>query len=40
MADHFDPAAIVEVLNRHGVRYVVIGGYAANVHGRPTDTRH
>ncbi|SDC39407.1 hypothetical protein [Nocardioides lianchengensis] len=34
----FDPAAIVEVLNEHGVRYVVIGGYAATVHGaaRPT----
>lgn len=38
MPEPFDPAAIVEVLNRHGVRYVVIGGYAANVHGavRPT----
>ena len=38
MPPEFDPAAIVDVLNRHDVRYVVIGGYAANVHGakRPT----
>lgn len=29
----FNPTAIVEVLNRHSVRYVVIGAYAAIVQG-------
>lgn len=28
-----DAVAIVAVLNRHGVRYVVIGGFAAVLHG-------
>lgn len=34
----FDPRAMLAVLDRHHVDYVVIGGYAANVHGamRPT----
>lgn len=34
----FSPRAIVVVLDRHHVDYVVIGGFAANVHGavRPT----
>jgi hypothetical protein len=32
-ADEFDPLGIIQVLNRHGVRYVVIGGIAAGVQG-------
>ena len=28
----FDPAGIVRVLNQHGVRFVVIGGIAAQAH--------
>lgn len=34
----FDVDAIVTVLDRHGVRYVVVGGFAAQLHGarRPT----
>jgi hypothetical protein len=37
-ADHFDPRRIVEVLDRHDVEYVVVGGYAAQLYGsrRPT----
>ncbi len=31
----FDPQSVVRVLNRHGVRYVVIGGIAARVHNLP-----
>lgn len=31
----FDPAAVLAVLNGHGVRYVLIGGLAAAVHGSP-----
>jgi hypothetical protein len=34
----FQPAAVVERLNRHGVRYVVIGGLAAALHGSPSVT--
>lgn len=34
MAD-FDPQRILEVLGRHGVRYVLIGGFAATIHGSP-----
>jgi hypothetical protein len=30
-----DPGTIVRVLNRHGVRYVVIGGIAAEIHDLP-----
>ena len=30
-----DPGAIVRVLNKHGVRYVVIGGIAAEIHDLP-----
>ena len=30
-----DPAAIVRALNRHGVRYVIIGGIAAQLHDLP-----
>lgn len=33
-----DPARIIQILDRHQVRYVVVGGYAAMPHGssRPT----
>jgi len=34
----FQPAAVVERLNLHGVRYVVIGGLAAVLRGSPTVT--
>ena len=30
-----DPGAVVRILNRHGVRYVVIGGIAAQIHDLP-----
>jgi HEAT repeat protein len=33
-----DPIAILEVLERHQVRYVVIGGLAAVIHGSPLPT--
>lgn len=35
----FDPSRIVEVLDRHHVLYVLVGGYAAQLHGarRPTN---
>ena len=35
----FDPLHLVETLNAHGVRYVVIGGIAARLLGSPTVTR-
>jgi hypothetical protein len=31
----FRPEAILEVLERHQVRYVLIGGFAATIHGSP-----
>jgi hypothetical protein len=34
----FDPRRICEVFNDEGVRYVVIGGFAAVVHGSPLPT--
>jgi len=34
-AECFDSAAIISVLNRHGVRYVVIGAFAAQLQGAP-----
>jgi hypothetical protein len=39
VTQQFEPATIVEVLNRHGVLYVLLGGYAAQIHGahRPTN---
>lgn len=39
MTQEFDPRHIVEVLDRHGVLYVLIGGYAAQLYGarRPTN---
>jgi hypothetical protein len=36
--ERFDPAAILRSLNEHGVRYVVIGGVAATLHGAPVVT--
>lgn len=38
MTRAFDPAEIVATLDRHGVRYVVVGGVAARLHGSPTLT--
>lgn len=38
MAD-FDPAEVLRVLERHGVRYVVIGALAAAASGAPVVTR-
>ena len=35
----FNPAAILAALERHGVRYVLIGGLAANAHGSRRTTR-
>jgi predicted nucleotidyltransferase len=34
----FDPALALRVLNRHGVRFVLIGGLAGNVLGSPSLT--
>ena len=34
----FDPEALLAVLQRHGVRFVVVGGFAATVHGSPLPT--
>ena len=34
----FDPRVICRVLNEHGVRYVVVGGFASVVHGSPLPT--
>lgn len=34
----FDPAEIIATLDRHGVRYVIIGGVAARLHGSPALT--
>jgi hypothetical protein len=33
-----DPVAVLAALARHGVRFVLIGGVAANVHGYPLPT--
>lgn len=38
MPVEFDPAAILEVLRRHGVDCVVIGGFGAFLHGSPLIT--
>jgi hypothetical protein len=35
----FQPEPMLEVLEHHGVRYVVIGGLAATLHGSPLPTR-
>lgn len=34
----FDPFAVLQTLDRHGVRFVVIGGVGARLHGSPTVT--
>jgi hypothetical protein len=34
----FRPDVVLETLNRHGVRYVLIGGVAATLHGSPLRT--
>ncbi len=34
----FEPELVFRALNDHGVHYVVIGGYAAVIHGSPTVT--
>jgi hypothetical protein len=34
----FDPARLLEVLSRHGVDYVLIGGLAGALHGSPAAT--
>ncbi len=39
MNDNVDAARIVEVLNRHRVAYVIIGGYAAELHEWPISRR-
>jgi hypothetical protein len=36
--ERFDPTRILETLDRHGVRYVLIGGLAATLHGSPSVT--
>ena len=38
MPDGFDGRAILETLHRHGVDFVVVGGFAAAVHGSPIVT--
>jgi len=40
MSEHgaFDPDAILEILLRNGVRFVLIGGLAAQAHGSPSLT--
>jgi hypothetical protein len=35
VSPEFRPEAILEVLERHRVRYVLIGGFAATIHGSP-----
>lgn len=39
MAELFDAVAIIEVLRRHGVEFVAIGGWAAVVQGSPVPTQ-
>ena len=34
----FDPVAICRILSEHGVKFVVLGGFAAVVHGSPVPT--
>lgn len=38
MAPEFRPSDILAALVQHGVEFVVIGGYAANLHGSPLPT--
>jgi predicted nucleotidyltransferase len=39
LAPDFQPAKVIAVLNRHGVRYVLIGGLAAALNGSPSVTQ-
>ena len=34
----YEPDRLLEVFERHGVRHVVIGGFAAMLRGSPYDT--
>ncbi|HEV8544565.1 MAG TPA: hypothetical protein VGR78_19420 [Verrucomicrobiae bacterium] len=34
----FDPAEVVRALNKHGVEYLIIGGFAATLYGCPEQT--
>jgi len=34
----FNPEKIIQILNRHNVEYIVIGGVAASLHGCPEQT--
>lgn len=34
-----DPAGVIAALKHHGVRYVIVGGVAAQLHGSPAPTR-
>ncbi|CAB4533659.1 unannotated protein [freshwater metagenome] len=36
----FDPVGICRIMNDEGVRYVVLGGFAAIVHGSSLPTEH
>ena len=38
MPRQLDPAAILAVLDHHGVRYVLVGGLASEIHGVPLPT--
>jgi len=38
-SDQFDPEPILAVLERHGVEYVLVGGFAARMHGSTRPTR-
>ena len=38
MGEIFQPSAIIATLARHRVRYVLVGGLAAAIHGSPTTT--
>ena len=38
MRGEFDPLAVIAALDKHGVHYVVIGGFAAWMHGAPVVT--
>jgi len=39
LAPDFQPEAVIGLLNRHGVRYVLIGGLAAALRGSPSVTQ-
>lgn len=40
MTSQLDPVPMLAVLNRHQVQYVVIGGFAAQLHGASRPTSH